>query len=125
MNSAASVSHQLYDLEKHLLHPEIRHSPSELKKLLADDFVQFGSCGRVYNKQSIIEELGKESNVKISISDFKTISLAPDTSLVTYHAVFSGGEGEQAKHSLRSSTWKLVGDTWQIVFHQGTPTSAS
>lgn len=124
MNDGKSIRQRLYRLEERLLQPDVRHSPSELKKLLADDFVQFGSCGRAYNKQSIIEELGKESNVRISISDFKAISLAPDTALVTYRAVFSNQYEKSEKHSLRSSIWKLTGDSWQLIFHQGTLTSA-
>jgi len=124
MDSGETLSQLLYQLEERLLQPEIRHSPTELGKLLADDFVEFGSGGRVYNKQSIMEELGKESNVRISILDFKLVSLGPDVALVTYRASFSEREGEPAKHSLRSSIWMLAGDTWQIVFHQGTPTSA-
>jgi hypothetical protein len=125
MNDGKSIRQRLYRLEERLLQPDVRHSPSELEKLLADDFVQFGSCGRVFNKQSIIEELGKESNVKISISDLKTISLAPDTALVTYRAIFAYEDVKSPKYSLRSSIWKLTGDSWQMIFHQGTPTSTS
>lgn len=124
MNDGKSISQRLYRLEERLMQPDVRHSPPELKKLLADDFVQFGSCGRVFNKQSIIEELGKESDVKISISDFKTISLTPDTALVTYRAIFAYEDAKSPKYSLRSSIWKLTGDTWQVIFHQGTLTYA-
>jgi len=122
MDTGNSLHRKLYDLENRLLQPEIRHSPAELEKLLADEFVEFGSGGRVYNKQSIIEELGKESNARISMTDFKIVSLAPDVTLVTYRAVYSDQQEKVAKHSLRSSIWKLSGETWQIVFHQGTPT---
>jgi hypothetical protein len=124
MDSGETLSQLLYQLEEHLLQPEVRHSRDELEKLLADEFVEFGSAGRIYNRQSIIEELGKESNAQGSITDFELVSLASNVALVTYRAVFSEGEGEPAHHSLRSSIWKLMGGTWQIVFHQGTPTMA-
>jgi hypothetical protein len=114
----------LYDLENRLLQPEVRHSRAELEKLLAEEFVEFGSTGRVYDLKSIADELSKESNAQGSITDFELVSLAPDVALVTYRAVFSEGEGEPAQHSLRSSIWKRSGDGWQMVFHQGTPTSA-
>ena len=124
MDSNESLENQLYHLEQRLLQPEVRQSSSELAKLLADDFVEFGSAGRVYDRQSIIEELGEEDSIRIEITDFKTVVLASDTVLATYRAICSGGEAEPAKHSLRSSVWKLAGNRWQIVFHQGTPTSA-
>jgi hypothetical protein len=124
MDSGETLSQLLYQREEHLLQPEVRHSRDELEKLLADEFVEFGSAGRIYNRQSIIEELGKESNAQGSITDFELVSLASNVALVTYRAVFSEGEGEPAHHSLRSSIWKLMGGTWQIVFHQGTPTMA-
>lgn len=124
MESSETLHQLLYRLESRLLQPEVRHFPAELEKLLADEFVEFGSAGRVYNRQSIIEELGKESNARISMRDFEIVSIAPDVSLVTYRAVFTEGEGEPAHHSLRSSIWKKVGDNWQMIFHQGTPTSA-
>jgi hypothetical protein len=117
MDSGETLSQLLYQLEERLLQPEIRHSPAELAKMLADEFVELGSEGR-------IEELGKESNAQGSITDFELVSLASNVALVTYRAVFSEGEGEPAHHSLRSSIWKLMGGTWQIVFHQGTPTMA-
>ncbi|UCE65630.1 MAG: DUF4440 domain-containing protein [Candidatus Zixiibacteriota bacterium] len=123
MRNKESTKQLLYDLENRLLQPEVRHSREELEKLLAEEFVEFGSGGRIYNIQSIIEELAKESNVRISMTDFEMVSLASNVALVTYRAVYSEGEGEPAHHSLRSSIWKLAGDTWQLIFHQGTPTS--
>jgi hypothetical protein len=33
-------------------------------------------------------------------------------------------DGEVSQHSLRSSIWKLVGEPWQMIFHQGTPSRA-
>jgi hypothetical protein len=38
---------QLYQLEQRLLQPEVRRSKDDLAILLADDFVEFGSSGRV------------------------------------------------------------------------------
>ena len=120
MDTDKSPKELLYDLENRLLQPEIRHSPDELARLLADDFVEFGSSGCVYDRQAIIDELGQESTARGSITDFKAVELAPGTMLATYRAAFSEREGEPATHSLRSSIWKLTGDRWQMVFHQGT-----
>ncbi|RKX31944.1 MAG: DUF4440 domain-containing protein [Candidatus Zixiibacteriota bacterium] len=122
MDTDESLRQHLYHLEESLHQPEIRRSPEKLQKLLADDFVEFGSAGCVYDKQSIVEALGAESTLQINITDFHAISLSPNTALVTYRAAVSKSDGGPAKHSLRSSIWRQRNTTWQMVFHQGTPT---
>ena len=124
MNTGDSLRQLLYDLEERLLQPEIRHSPADLAELLTDDFVEFGSSGLVFDKQSIVTVLGKESAVRFYLTDFKAVPLAPTAVLVTYRAVIFDKVKQLAKHSLRSSIWRLADDRWQMVFHQGTPTSA-
>jgi len=114
----------LHDLEKRLLQPEVRHSPDELDRLLPDEFVEFGSSGIVYDKMSIIDSLGEESGIRITITNFTVTSLAADVALATYRAVFHSERSESTHHSLRSSIWKLIEGSWQVVFHQGTPTAA-
>ncbi len=47
----------IYDLETSLLKPEIRSSIKDLDSLLADDFMEFGSSGKVYDKKNILERL--------------------------------------------------------------------
>ena len=44
-------------LEEQLLQPETRSSADQLGKLLADEFIEFGSSGRVFDKAKIIESL--------------------------------------------------------------------
>ncbi|UCG63332.1 MAG: nuclear transport factor 2 family protein [Candidatus Zixiibacteriota bacterium] len=120
-----SLPQVLYELEARLLKPEVRRSSIELEKLLADEFVEFGSSGQVFDKRAIIESLGKEPQIQISISNFQSELLGPEIALVTYRAIFSGQKGQPDRHSLRSSVWKRTDDTWRMVFHQGTPRSSS
>lgn len=47
-------------LEEQLLQPEVRQSAEAVADLLADDFIEFGSSGQVFNKQQIIEGLQQE-----------------------------------------------------------------
>jgi hypothetical protein len=84
--------------------------------MLADDFIEFGSSGGVWNKKQVIDGLQEEVEVVITIENFKALHLATDVVLATYIAI---NHGEQSK-SLRSSIWKLTGDRWQMIFHQGT-----
>lgn len=109
---------QIKELEKALANPEIRKSISELSNLLADDFIEFGSSGRVYNKKQTIKALRKIESSKISLINFKFKQINKQCILVTYKSVVT--DERQKKHSLRSSLWKKENGKWKIVFHQGT-----
>ncbi|MEH2085769.1 nuclear transport factor 2 family protein [Nostoc sp.] len=112
----------LRELEERLLQPDFRKSAKDITDLLADEFIEFGSSGRVFNKQQIIESLQNEPIQSLAqrlITEFKTLVLATGVVLVTYRIVRHISD-EQPVHSLRSSIWKLNNDRWKIIFHQGT-----
>jgi hypothetical protein len=121
MISDSELAQTLLALEQRLLQPEVRRSRQELEKLLAEDFVEIGSSGKIYNLAAIIAELDNEQEIRIALSNFEARPLAPGIALVTYRAVISETESQKPKHSLRSSIWKLIGDNWRMIFHQGTP----
>ncbi len=112
-------------LEERLLDPAVRHSADELSQLLADDFVEFGRSGRVYNKPQIISrhsgELVTGALPVAKLGDFVARPLAPDAMLLTYRATERAGEGAASSDSRRCSIWQLIGGRWQLIFHQGTP----
>ena len=120
MNPDFSVEQHLRELEERLLQTEVRRSADDVAALLADDFIEFGSSGRVFDKQQIIDNLQAERRIRRSLVDFKTLPLAPGLVLATYRAIRQGGPGEPPIYSLRSSIWKLIDDRWRMVFHQGT-----
>ncbi|MEH2073908.1 MAG: DUF4440 domain-containing protein [Nostoc sp.] len=112
----------LRELEERLLQADVRKSAKDIMDLLADEFIEFGSSGRVFNKQQIIDSLQNEPIEPVtqrSITEFKTLVLATGVVLVTYHIV-RYLSGEQPVNSLRSSIWKFNNDRWKIIFHQGT-----
>jgi hypothetical protein len=47
-------------LEERLLRPEVRASADQVAVLLADGFVEFGTSGRIYNKEQMIDLLQQE-----------------------------------------------------------------
>ncbi|MBS8263756.1 DUF4440 domain-containing protein [Mesobacillus boroniphilus] len=104
-------------LEENLLKPEVRSSRTELEKLLADDFFEIGSSGRVLYKGEVIAEDGI-GIVKMKLSDFEIHPLSADIVLATYR-IFNEISNQ---HSLRSSVWKQNEGVWKMVFHQGTKT---
>lgn len=112
----------LRELEERLLQPDVRKSAKDVMDLLADEFIEFGSSGRVFDKQQIINSLQNESIESLtqrSITEFKTLVLAAGVVLVTYRIV-RHLSGEQPVHWLRSSIWKLNNGQWKMIFHQGT-----
>lgn len=119
MNATPTVEAQLRHLEEQLLHPGVRGSVERLDALLADDFIEFGSSGRVFDKKYIVKALPEESPIKLSLSNFKSTMLSETIALVTYRATRGSKPSEQ---TLRSSIWRLSNGQWQMVFHQGTLT---
>lgn len=120
-----SLTKELQELEDRMLQPEFRQSVLEIEKLLADDFIEFGSSGRIYTKRQELDELPLETTTEWTLGNFKLNILASDVALVTYRAYRSGGENHRGTASLRSSIWKLNQGQWQIVFHQGTPSDGT
>ena len=102
---------EIRKLEDQLLDPAVRASADALDRLVSNDFVEFGSSGRVYTKQDVIAQMLGAPSVTVSLTDFNVLALSPDVALATY----------RTPGSLRSSIWRCEGDNWRIVFHQGTP----
>lgn len=113
------IGAELQRLEELLLVPDVRKS-RQLMELLADEFIEFGSSGRVYTKEDLAAVLQVESPVTQTTSDFKVTSLAPDVALLTYKIC---RDGQPPVHTLRSSVWVRSKGQWQMVFHQATATS--
>lgn len=117
-----SIEDHLKQLEERLLDSAIRRNPALVAPLLADDFLEFGASGRVFDKASILEDLKNEPPRPASrITDFAIRELSPTIILATYRATRFNAEGEPISHSRRSSIWAHVNGQWQMTFHQGTP----
>ncbi|WNJ89004.1 DUF4440 domain-containing protein [Bosea sp. 685] len=118
----------LRELEERLLMSQARASRADVMALLADDFVEFGRSGRIYDKYQTMEALAGETDQDASVErtarDFRVCLLAEGVALLTYRSMRRSTVDEIEVHSLRSSIWKLIDDSWQMVFHQGTPTRA-
>ena len=111
------IKEHLISLEEKLFNPSIRKSVKEVSQLLADDYLEFGSSEKVYNKEDVIESLQKEPSGQITAHDFKVNLLIPELALVTYTAMKTN-KTKINTISLQSSIWKKTEGNWQIVFHQ-------
>jgi hypothetical protein len=85
-----------------------------LTSLIADDFVEFGSRGRVWTAQSIRELLEGPALAPIAIEDFEVAKLSDGVFLATFWT-----PGPPSVN--RSSIWLNRDGRWQVRFHQGTP----
>ena len=110
-----------YNLETSLHKKEIRNSREKVAALIADDFLEFGKSGDVYNKQTTLEGLGNETvDLQIKVSDFAAKELSAHVVLVTYTAIMLDDDNFTEVSTNRSSIWILRDAKWQMVFHQGT-----
>lgn len=119
MHQQSPTEKQLQELELCLLQPGVRKS-QRAAELLADGFVEFSSSGRTYTKEQIIAALQTEAITQYTITQFKVELLLPHVALVTYRA---HRHTDPPQHTLRNSIWVHRSRQWQMVFHQGTPTS--
>jgi hypothetical protein len=106
------------DLEQQLAQVGRKLSPEDASSLIADDFVEFGSSGKVWSKAEIIAAMSEWSPIERIVEDFGVRELSASVCLVTYKVI--GVDRQASPFSLRSSIWRNNGETWQIVFHQGT-----
>jgi hypothetical protein len=116
MNEQQSIEQRLVQWELDLLQPEVRRSET-VSRLLADDFIEFGTSGRVFTKAEIVASLQAESPVTLEASQFDVRMLAAHVALLTYRVKRCT---QPPVISLRSSLWEKRGESWQMVFHQGT-----
>jgi glyoxylase I family protein len=118
MTPQEALAAELKELEELLLVPDVRKS-TRLVELLADEFIEFGSSGRVYTRDDLVTALKDEAPVAQTTSDFRVTHLAPDVALLTYRI---RRHSQPAVDTLRCSVWRRTNGKWQMLFHQGTVT---
>jgi ribonuclease HI len=110
---------KVMELELILLAPEIRGDRSTVSQPLDPDFLEFGASGRAWNADQTVRELERDpGDGSLKASEIKATRLGPRTALLTYLA------HNGPKRSWRSSVWRRDdSDSWQLLFHPGTPLS--
>jgi hypothetical protein len=108
----------LFELEQRLAQVGKRLAAEEATLLIADDFVEFGSSGKVWSKDEIIAAISEWSPIERIVKDFSVRELSASICLITYKVI--AAERQARPFSLRSSIWRNNGGKWQIIFHQGT-----
>jgi hypothetical protein len=106
--------------EEALLDPLVRRDGLRVAALLAEDFLEFGSSGRVWTREQILELLAIEDYRPPAMEDFKCDLIGEGVALVTYRTVRMEGDSLSRSAVLRSSIWVREKGTWRMRFHQGT-----
>jgi len=110
-----TLSETLIALERSLHDPALRADSEAVSRLLSTEFFEFGASGRVWSREAILAALATEDPAEITSRDYTCQPLSADVTLLTYIS-----ETPQ-RRVLRSSLWRLEGEAWRLVFHQGTP----
>lgn len=97
--------------------------------MLADEFLEFGASGRVYDKRQVIDLLctdpGDRQRRYATFQKLKVAWLSDDVALITYRSVKIEGDNPRREIAHRASIWKRSDGRWRLVFHQGTPLERS
>ncbi|KZL22197.1 nuclear transport factor 2 family protein [Pseudovibrio sp. WM33] len=112
--SLSSCEALLLPFENQLLDPTVRGSRKQLELLLHADFIEIGASGRMYDRAQVLAELPSEATdypVR-TIENFRLRKLSENLVQVFYSIV----ENE----TQRTSIWKLEGEQWSMIYHQGT-----
>jgi hypothetical protein len=110
------------ELEKCLLDPKHRKNLAFINATLDEQFLEYGSSGRIYNKKIIIDFLMQEDAQSVDAFDFESVQLAPDVIQLRFKTRRKAEDGLWSS-SLRSSIWKKSDGGWRLIFHQGTFTN--
>ena len=111
-----SVEQVLRGLEEDMRRPENR-VPEAMSRMLAPEFVEFGSSGRALTKSECLAVVQAQTPFPMTTSNFKVLMLSDTVGLVTYRVT---RHSLPRLHTLRSSIWQKRDDDWLLVFHQGT-----
>ncbi len=115
--NVGQLQDHLHSLEERLFHPDRETDRGALLALLADEYGEFCTSGRILNRQQVIDLMLAAPARPTTIHHFYVVPLSETSALATYRAT------TQSEVSHRSSLWVLRDAGWQLVFHHGTTAS--
>lgn len=115
----------LIEQEKALHQFETRQSKSEICSLLHPNFQEVGVSGATHTLEGILKNMESEKSTEgfIQSQGYECIELEPTVKLLLYKSAWVDSSGSKSDFAKRASIWVLVGDNWQMKYHQGTPCS--
>jgi hypothetical protein len=118
-----SVLQQLQQREPVFHRLEPGATRADLEAMTDPEFCEIGASGRRYGREYVLDVLEKRfenpGDDIWEVSDFHCQALSRDTYLVTYTLL-----QQKQRLTRRSSIWRRSGQTWRILYHQGTVVEA-
>ena len=105
--------------EETLLDPVARKDRARVEAILAEDFFEFGSSGKLWSRNEILDLLATEQFDPPSIESFDCRLIAANVALVTYRTVRTNAPPGEHRITLRSSIWSEMLGVWPMRFHHG------
>lgn len=115
MESEMDAFQEIESFEKELVNPKTRRNTRRISELLSDNFLEFGSSGKVIRKRDVLASAEAPQTTTYQLDDFDFRMLGKAHVLVTYRSVTSSREV-----ALRSSIWAKEGGRWKMLHHQST-----
>lgn len=109
------IYREIESFERELVDPKIRKDVGRIGELLSDEFLEFGSSGKVYRKRDVLGSAKKLGTTEYRLSEFTFKMLGESHILVTYRSTTSF---QEVAH--RSSIWAKENGRWQMLHHQST-----
>ncbi len=106
--------------EELLLTPALRQDRAAVENLLTEDFMEFGSSGRVWTRDQILDLLATEAYTPPHAENFACALLDENVALLTYRTIRDNPETGSSVTTLRTSIWTKKSGEWRVRFHQGT-----
>jgi len=105
-------------LEQKLWRENTRFDHTFMERVLADDFLEFGRSGRIYERADILSVRAHAIQALIPLPNFNVRLLSKDVAQVTYDSVETIDGAVRTVR--RSSIWSRAPKGWVLRFHQGT-----
>ena len=109
------IFREIESFERELVDPQIRKDAGRIQELLSDEFLEFGSSGKVHRECDILDSAKKPGSATYQLSEFVFKKLGEMHILVTYRSINSSLEMAH-----RSSIWINEDGRWQMLHHQST-----
>jgi hypothetical protein len=116
------VEEKLIHAEQELVAAQKRRDFAAVEALLADDFHEIGSSGRLFSKADTVRAISEVQIVDCTFDHFQFLPIDDKCVIVMYLATARRTQDgrEHLNRAWRSSTWVKRGEAWQILFHQAT-----
>lgn len=108
---------ELKQLEESLWRQETRFDRGHMEIILAADFFESGTSGRIHTRDEILNVPSQSIVVQLPLEDFGVHRVSSGAYLVSY--VTEVTVGDEVERANRSSLWVCAAEGWKLRFHQG------